>query len=52
MTIAMNVDYGAIPASIFPLEQPSDLEVVLMSAVRLLHMVTKVPSKDGKVGLK
>ena len=39
-------------ASNFSLEQPSDLEVMPMSAVRLYHMVTKVSSKDGKGGLK
>ena len=44
--------YGALSCINFPLEQPSDLEVMLMSTVRLHHMVTKVSRKDGKGGLK
>ena len=34
----------------FPLEQPPDLEVVLMSTARLYHVVKKVSSEVGKVG--
>ena len=52
MSIASNIDYGVLSRINFPLEQPSDLEVMLMSTVLLYHMVTKVSSKDGKVGLK
>ena len=52
MSIANNIDYGVLSRIILSLEQPSDLEVMLMSTVRLYHMVTKVSSKDGKVGLK
>ena len=36
----------------FPLGQPSDLEVMLMSTMRLYHMVTKVLRKDGRGILK
>ena len=52
MSIAMNIDYGVLSRINVPLGQPSDLEVILMSTVRLYHMVTKVPSKDGKGGLE
>ena len=52
MSIANSNGYGMLSRIIFPLEQPSDLEVVLMSTVRLYHMVTKVPSRDGNAGLK
>ena len=31
MPIAMNIDYGVLSRINVPLEQPSDLEVVLMS---------------------
>ena len=50
MSIANNIDYGVLSRIKFPLERPSDLEVMLMSTVRLYHMVTKVSSKDGKWG--
>ena len=52
MSIANNIDYGVLPRISVPLEQPSDLEVMLMSTVRLYRMVAKVSSKDGKGGLK
>ena len=52
MSIANSNGYGMLSRIIFPLEQPSDLEVVLMSTVRLYHIVTKVSSTDGKGGLK
>jgi len=45
-----NTGYGVLSHINFPLEQPSDLEVMLMSTVRLYHMVTKVSSRDGKLG--
>ena len=50
MPVAMNIDYGVLSRIYVPLEQPSDLEVVLMPAVRLYHMVAKVSSKDRKGG--
>ena len=40
MSIANNIDYGVLSRINVPLEQPSDLVVVLMSTVRLCHMVT------------
>jgi hypothetical protein len=52
MSIANNTDYGVLSRIHATLEQPSDLEVILMSTVRRYHMVTKVSSKDGKGGLK
>ena len=52
MSIANNIDYGVLSRINVPLEQPSELEVMLMSTVRLCHMVTKVPNKNGKGGLK
>ena len=52
MPIAMDIDYGVLSRIYVPLEQPSDLEVVLMPAVRLYHMVAKDSSSDGKGGLK
>ena len=50
MSIANNIDYGVLSRINFPLEQPPDLDVVLMSTVRLYQMATKVSKKDGKVG--
>jgi len=50
MLIANNIDYSALSRIIFLLEQPSNLEVMLISTVRLYRTVTKVSSKDGKVG--
>ena len=50
MSIANSIDYGVLSRIKFPLEKPSDLEVMLMSTVRLYHMVAKVSSKGGKVG--
>ena len=41
MSIANNIDYGVLSRINFRLEQPSDLGVMLMSTVRLYHMVTK-----------
>ena len=52
MSIANNIDYGVLSRISVPLEQPSELEVMLMSTVRRSHMATKVSSKDGKGGLK
>ena len=52
MPIANNIDCGVLSRINVPLEQPSDLEVVLMSTVRLCHMATKVSSRDDKGGLK
>ena len=53
MSIANNIDYGVLSRINVPLEQPpSELEVALMSTVRLCHMATKFSSKDGKGGLK
>ena len=49
--IANNIDYGVLSRIDVPLKQPSDLGVMLMSAVRLCHMVTEVSSKDCKGGL-
>ena len=42
--------YGALSRIKFPLEQPSDLEVMLNPAVRLYHVVTKFSRKVGKAG--
>ena len=50
MSIANHIDYGVLSRIDFPLEQPSDLEVMLISNVRLYHMVIKVSSKQGRVG--
>ena len=50
MSIASSTDCGVVSRINFPLEQPSDLEVMLMSTVWLYHMVTKVSSRDGKLG--
>ena len=52
MPIANNIDYGVLSRINVPLEQPSELEVMLMSTVRLCHMATEVTSRDGKGGLK
>ena len=48
MSIANHIDYGVLSRIDFPLEQPSDLEVMLMSTVRLYHMVTKVPCRERR----
>ena len=47
MSIACNINYGVLSRINVPLEKPPKLEVMLMSTVRLCHMVTKVSSKDG-----
>ena len=47
---ANNIDYGVLSRIILLLEQPSDLEVMLMSTARLYHVVKKVSSEVGKVG--
>ena len=52
MSIANNTDYGMLSRINVRLEKPSELEVMLMSTVRRCHKATKVPSKDGKGGLK
>ena len=52
MSIAMDINYGVLSRINVPLEQPSEVEVVMMSTVRLYRMVTKVSSRDGKAGLK
>ena len=52
MPIANINNYVVLSRINFPLEQPTDLEVMLMSTVRLYRMVTKVSSRDGKAGLK
>ena len=52
MSIANIIDYGVLSRIHVPLEQPSELEVMLMSTVRRCHRATKVSSKEGKGGLK
>ena len=52
MSIANSIDYGVLSRIHVPLEQPSELEVILMSTVRRCHMATEASSKDGKGGLK
>jgi len=54
MSIANNIDYlyGVLSRIHVPLEQPSELEVMLMSTDRRCHRATKVSSKEGKGGLK
>jgi hypothetical protein len=50
MSIANNIDFGVLSRIDFPLESPSLLEKMLISKVRLYHLVTKVTSVDGKLG--
>ena len=52
MSIANNTDYGVLSRINLSLEQPSELEVMPMSAVRRSHMAAKVSNKEGKGGLK
>ena len=52
MSIAMGIDYGVFSRINFLLKQPSGPVVILMSAARLYHMMTKVTSTDGKAGLE
>ena len=51
MSIANNIDYVLSRINV-PLEQPSELEVILMSTVRQCHRATKVSSKGGLGRLK
>ena len=52
MPIANNIDYGVLSRINVPLEQPFELDVMLMSTVQRCHMATIVSSKEGKGGLK
>ena len=53
MSIASNIDYGVLSRIHVPLEQPSELEVMLMSTVSAVPQgATKASRKDSKGGLK
>ena len=52
MTIAMNIDYGVLSRIHVPLEQPSELEVMLMSTVSAVPQGDERFEQGGQTGAK